>query len=419
MPRTGGEQTREEIVRHAARLFRMKGYYRAGVRSILEAAGVSRGAFYFHFKSKRELGEAVVAYYGRVLPARLEEAFAEGSWRRGIQHYVREFMGTQEAPLPVAAPLAHLGIEFAGADRRLLNLVGEVLGSVEALLARVLEDTGFPQELSARRAATVIACFEGHVLRHVLYRNPECIAQAARDLVAFGTPPDNAADVRLLREEHGDDIEAVGRVEEFAGNHLDSVDNRSIMISKGDDANGYLARRSGILRHAAASFLKRGYHATGILDIARAASVPKGSFHYYFENKRALALEVLEGLRARINAGLAAAFSAKTWEGAVRAFCRLVELFAGGGAPDAFATVRMGLEFAGSDPRLAGEVAGILGAAETALADAIEKYRPDGPPPRERAATAVALWQGHMARMVIYQRRGPLEQLCEDLMAAV
>lgn len=415
MPRTGGDQTREEIVRHAAELFRRRGYYKAGVRSILKAAGISRGAFYFHFHSKRELGEAVVAYYGRTLKTQFEQILQGRSWEDAMVRYVREFMGTPENPVVVAAPMAHLGIEFAGNDRRLLALVAEVMSRAEERVALALAKEGFPEGLDRRRAATVVACIEGHILRNVLYRDPRCISQATSHLIALGKPPAGPpsahASERLDRV--GDD--AWRRVEDFAKMHLDSVDNRSIIVSEGNGADEYAQRREELLTGASALFVKRGYHATGIADVARAASIPKGSFHYYFENKQALALEVLKRLRAKIDAGMEAAFSAGDWQSAVKAFCRLLELFAGASALDAFPMARMGLEFAGSDERLAAGVAEMLSGAEKAFAAALGRYFGDLGDLQDRAAMAVALWQGHLARMAIYGDREILRQLCEDL----
>lgn len=411
MPRTGGDQTRDQIVRHAAELFRRKGYYKAGVRSILEAAGVSRGAFYFHFHSKRELGEAVVAYYGRMLPAQFEQILHGRSWEDAMVRYVREFMGTPENPVVVAAPMVHLGIEFAGTDKRLLAPVAEIMSRAEERLALALAQEGFPEGLARRRASTVMACIEGHILRNILYRDPRCIRQATSHLIALGKP--TAAHAAEPLDWAPDD--AWRRVEDFAKIRLDSVDNRSIIVSEGDGANEYAQRREEILTSARALFVKRGYHATGISDVARAAAIPKGSFHYYFENKRTLAIEVLKWLRSIVDGGLEAAFSADDWQSAVKAFCRVVELFGGASALDAFPMARMGLEFAGSDERLAAAIAEMLSAAEKAFAGAIERYFGNLDEIEDRAAMAVALWQGHLARMAVYGEREILRQLCEDL----
>jgi TetR/AcrR family transcriptional regulator, transcriptional repressor for nem operon len=53
-------ETREKILREAAHLFALKGYHDTKLEEILEAAGVTTGAFFHHFGSKEDLGFAVL-----------------------------------------------------------------------------------------------------------------------------------------------------------------------------------------------------------------------------------------------------------------------------------------------------------------------------------------------------------------------
>ena len=48
-------RTRAEILDHAARLFRLRGYAGTNIDDIMLAAGLTRGAFYAHFTSKDDL----------------------------------------------------------------------------------------------------------------------------------------------------------------------------------------------------------------------------------------------------------------------------------------------------------------------------------------------------------------------------
>ena len=53
-------RTRAEILDHAARLFRLRGYAGTNIDDIMLAAGLTRGAFYAHFTSKDDLFAEVV-----------------------------------------------------------------------------------------------------------------------------------------------------------------------------------------------------------------------------------------------------------------------------------------------------------------------------------------------------------------------
>ena len=52
--------TRDRIIAEAARLFALKGYHDTKLEDIFEGADVTTGAFFHHFKSKEDLGFAVI-----------------------------------------------------------------------------------------------------------------------------------------------------------------------------------------------------------------------------------------------------------------------------------------------------------------------------------------------------------------------
>src|SRR5215469_10693587 len=52
----------ERIVKEASRLFRERGFENVSVSEVMKAAGLTHGAFYAHFSSKKELEAAAVAY---------------------------------------------------------------------------------------------------------------------------------------------------------------------------------------------------------------------------------------------------------------------------------------------------------------------------------------------------------------------
>ncbi len=54
------KDTRELIINKAALLFTQNGYNHTSLSQILKATGLAKGGFYFHFKSKEELGVAVI-----------------------------------------------------------------------------------------------------------------------------------------------------------------------------------------------------------------------------------------------------------------------------------------------------------------------------------------------------------------------
>ena len=82
------EATRDQILTHAARLFRHHGYAATTLRQIADAAGIKAGSIYYHFGSKDEiLGEVLDAGIDAVMTAvqeRIAALPADASYRAKI-----------------------------------------------------------------------------------------------------------------------------------------------------------------------------------------------------------------------------------------------------------------------------------------------------------------------------------------------
>src|SRR3954468_10057613 len=60
-PTRRGERTRRRIIRQCAEVFDRLGFHGATLTELVNATGLTRGAFYFHFDSKDALAAAIVA----------------------------------------------------------------------------------------------------------------------------------------------------------------------------------------------------------------------------------------------------------------------------------------------------------------------------------------------------------------------
>lgn len=58
--RQRGQATRKDIIGVARRLFSEHGYHNTGIADIQQATGLTKGAFYHHFRSKEELALAIL-----------------------------------------------------------------------------------------------------------------------------------------------------------------------------------------------------------------------------------------------------------------------------------------------------------------------------------------------------------------------
>jgi AcrR family transcriptional regulator len=75
-PRTNAEysaRTRRQLMAAARKEFAREGYAGASTERIVEAAGMTRGALYHHYRDKRELFEAVVTELQEAITRRIDE----------------------------------------------------------------------------------------------------------------------------------------------------------------------------------------------------------------------------------------------------------------------------------------------------------------------------------------------------------
>jgi TetR/AcrR family transcriptional repressor of nem operon len=151
-------RTRAEILGHAGRLFRLRGYAGTNIDDVMLAAGLTRGAFYAHFTSKDDLfTEAVIAGTGlrtrlrgaqpaAVLKAYLDKAELVASAPGCVLAALSSDIA--RAPLPARLSYANLLYaaigEIAGARKRKLDsdaTVAVILAVGAVALARASGDT--------------------------------------------------------------------------------------------------------------------------------------------------------------------------------------------------------------------------------------------------------------------------------------
>lgn len=75
---TKGAATRDQILNAAARLIHVQGYQSTSLDDVLRETGVGKGNFYYYFKSKEDLGYAIIDRITQGFVERsLEPAFAD------------------------------------------------------------------------------------------------------------------------------------------------------------------------------------------------------------------------------------------------------------------------------------------------------------------------------------------------------
>lgn len=148
------DTTRQQILRAASRQFARKSYSLVSLDDILADAEVTKGAMYFHFRSKHALASAIIEYRGAVARGAIDELLALKL--SGLETLI---------DISYLIAVDDIGDEAARAG---LNLL-ESIGRTDGLQATVVGDW-----VSAFAAITRRAVHDGDILGH---HEPQTIAR--------------------------------------------------------------------------------------------------------------------------------------------------------------------------------------------------------------------------------------------------
>jgi len=133
------EVRRSEFSDCALRLFLAKGYERTTVNDVIAAAGLSKGAFYHHFRAKEDLLEAIAERFASDALARAAEA-ERGTVRNALERLNLFFAETRALKGERAAELAVFSMLFRPENAVLyLRVVNAVFAALAPKLAEIIE----------------------------------------------------------------------------------------------------------------------------------------------------------------------------------------------------------------------------------------------------------------------------------------
>jgi AcrR family transcriptional regulator len=131
---------REQLIHNAIQLFLRKGYKGTTIREITDSANITKGAFYWHFKSKDELLGIIVDHYEMIFVDEIIKAVlrAEGNAVQKIKYahkYATEFAYANRELcigfMVIAAEMAGSGTE---AETKIRNIYAKYRNLYEVVL---------------------------------------------------------------------------------------------------------------------------------------------------------------------------------------------------------------------------------------------------------------------------------------------
>lgn len=162
------KDTRELLLDSAFTSFYKHGYQGANIAAILKEVGINKGSMYHFFKSKKDLGLAVVKErIERNLVAKYEMILDE-------DHAVKHLFDTLRAApetLIYGCPLNKMSQEMLYIDSDFKRLLSTVYESFEEVIEKILIKENITNtKLTAR---LIIATYEGALMSYHLNQNKE------------------------------------------------------------------------------------------------------------------------------------------------------------------------------------------------------------------------------------------------------
>lgn len=272
-----------------------KGYEETTVADVLKLSGVSRSAFYEHFRDKQECFLATFEGISEMAIELVDEELAKqdgGAENRARTALRRTFQTIVEEG--AAARLCFDGVYTAGEPGR--KAVEEVISRFEAVVGRTLAeihgDDGLPPEMVRGLLGGAQAVIQAHLQREEEAALPE-VAEELLEWALSYRPP--AVKLRLSgrrpRPENGHPPPFVA-----------------------------YSQAERIIRALAACASERGYPAVTIAEVAARASISQATFYSHFADKDAALVAALDSAAAQmLGVVMPAARRAPDWPNSLRA----------------------------------------------------------------------------------------------------
>ena len=151
-PEQRNDQTRERILDSAARLFSLRGFDAVGIDELMADAGLTRGAFYHHFRSKSELYGQAIAHAARSGAAHFEALDGRGLDRL-VEAYLRYGHAQGESP---RCPLAFMAVDVSHREAAVRQSYTRTFGGFVERLQAALPDGAGNREQALQLAVTLI-----------------------------------------------------------------------------------------------------------------------------------------------------------------------------------------------------------------------------------------------------------------------
>jgi TetR/AcrR family transcriptional regulator, transcriptional repressor for nem operon len=190
--------TRDQILDAAAKLIHLRGYHGTSLDDVLRESGVGKGNFYYYFRSKEDLGFAIIdRVVERFLERTLEPAFVDltADPLDQVRAFLDRLLDVQRQRNCVGGcPMGNLASELSDVHEGFRQRLADIFERWRVMLATTLErgrESGrLRADLDAGSAAGfVVAALEGAILMAKVTKDisvmEKCVAELKHHLTLY------------------------------------------------------------------------------------------------------------------------------------------------------------------------------------------------------------------------------------------
>lgn len=175
--------------------------------------------------------------------------------------------------------------------------------------------------------------------------------------------------------------------------------------------------KNKLIECAAELFFKQGYNATGINDILKITKLPKGSFYFHFDSKKALAIEVNFYFEKKLAVWILETAEGRKWEEFITNLVNDMIKGAKEGKYFGCPLTTLGQELAFYEPEIARYYSDSLKKVIYIFTSVLERSGI----PKDKTSTLAnrvfAMYEGYLVYYRISKDINVLRSMCDDLIA--
>ena len=184
------ERTRRKLLDAGFREVYERGYQSADLDAVLQRAGVTKGALYYHFENKEALGHAIIdEVIGEMTRQRWLIPLQQGNPIDTLIHIVQS-TGTEVAEMRGGCPFNNLAQEMSPLDegfrKRLAKILSEWHAAMTVAFRRGQAEKMVRKDLDGDDEATfVIAMYEGYISLAKNSQDPKLLKSGKRRMINY------------------------------------------------------------------------------------------------------------------------------------------------------------------------------------------------------------------------------------------